>query len=169
MEDLPEIKEVLDKSKKPSTLLLYKYKWNNFLRFTTERNLSASLVSLQTLLLYLRHLFDLGLTLSTLKVYIAAIVSFQPRDSESSSLFSNSTLKAFLKGLVNIHPPVRTPIPQWSLTLVLQALMKPPFESMASCDVTFLSLKTLFLVAVMSARRASELAALKSDAPYLQF
>ena len=47
--------------------------------------------------------------------------------------------------------------------------MKHPFEPMALCDIKFLSLKTLFLVAVMSARRASELAALRSDPPYLQF
>nr|XP_020638367.1 uncharacterized protein LOC110073471 [Pogona vitticeps] len=169
VEDLPEIKEVLDKSKKKSTILLYKYKWNNFLCFATARNLQTSPVSLQALLLYLKHLFDLGLTLSTLKVYISAIVSFQPRDSESSRLFSHPTLKAFLKGLINIRPPTRPPVPQWSLTLVLQSLMKHPFEPMASCNAKFLSLKTLFLVVVTSARRASELAALRSDSPYLQF
>ena len=40
---------------------------------------------------------------------------------------------------------------------------------MASCDLKFLSFKTLFLVAIASARRASELAALRADPPYLQF
>ena len=40
---------------------------------------------------------------------------------------------------------------------------------MATCDLKLLSLKTLFLVAITSARRASELAALRADQPFLQF
>ena len=40
---------------------------------------------------------------------------------------------------------------------------------MASTPLKLLSLKTLFLVAIMSAWRANELAALWADAPYVQF
>ncbi|XP_078246058.1 uncharacterized protein LOC140704554 [Pogona vitticeps] len=169
LEDLPEIKEILDKSRKPSTKSLYKYKWDNFVRFALSKDLQTSPVSLRTLLIYLRHLFDLGLSVSTLKVYAAAIVVHQPSGSSSAQLFTHPTVKTFFKGLMNARPPVRAPIPQWSLTLVLNALMKHPFEPMSSCDLKFLSLKTLFLVAITSARRASELAALRSDSPYLQF
>ena len=99
--DYPSIQEVLDKSRKPSTNLLYKYKWSNFLKFAESKQLQPSPVSLSTLLQYLRFLFDSGLALSTLKVYISAIVSFQPRDSKSACLFSHPTLKSFLKGLAN--------------------------------------------------------------------
>ncbi|XP_078240665.1 uncharacterized protein LOC144586384 [Pogona vitticeps] len=169
LEDLPEIKEILDKSRKPSTKSLYKYKWDNFVRFASSKDLQTSPVSLRTLLIYLRHLFDLGLSVSTLKVYAAAIIAHQPFGSHSARLFTHPSFKTFLKGLMNARPPVRAPIPQWSLTLVLNALMKHPFEPMSSCDLKFLSLKTLFLVAITSARRASELAALRSDSPYLQF
>ena len=68
-----------------------------------------------------------------------------------------------------MRPPVRRPLPQWSLQVVLHSLVHPPFEPMATCDLKFLSLKTLFLVAITSACRASELAALRADPPYLQF
>ena len=68
-----------------------------------------------------------------------------------------------------MQPPIKPPLPQWSLQLVLHTLMRPPFEPMATCDVRLLSFKTLFLVAITSARRASELAALRSDQPFLQF
>uniref|UniRef100_A0ABM5GNR7 Core-binding (CB) domain-containing protein n=1 Tax=Pogona vitticeps TaxID=103695 RepID=A0ABM5GNR7_9SAUR len=169
LEDLPEIKEILDKSRKPSTKSLYKYKWDNFVRFASSKDLQTSPVSLRTLLVYLRHLFDLGLSVSTLKVYASAIVAHQPSGSRSAQLFTHPTVKTFFKGLINARPPVRPPIPQWSLTLVLNVLMKHPFEPMSSCGLKFLSLKTLFLVAITSARRASELAALRSDPPYLQF
>ena len=67
VEDIPSIKEVIDKARKPSTICLYQHKWQGFLQFTIERGLQPSPVSLSTLLLYLRHLFDLGLTKSTLK------------------------------------------------------------------------------------------------------
>uniref|UniRef100_A0ABM5G4K6 Uncharacterized protein n=1 Tax=Pogona vitticeps TaxID=103695 RepID=A0ABM5G4K6_9SAUR len=169
VEDIPSIMEVLDKARKPSTIRLYQHKWQGFLKFATERGLQASPVSLSTLLLYLRHLFDLGLSKSTLKIYTSAIVTFQPKGSQSSRWFSHPTVKAFFRGLTNMRPPVRRPLPQWSLQTVLHSLVRPPFEPMATCDLKFLSLKTLFLVAITSARRASELAALRADSPYLQF
>ena len=169
MEDIPEIKEVLDKSRKDSTSSLYAYKWKSFLKFTQSRGLPSCPVDLSTLLQFVRYLFDFKLSISTLKVYIAAIVSFQTRGSTASRLFSHPTVKAFLKGLVHLRPPVRPPVPQWSLHLVLQSLMRPPFEPLATCDLKLLSFKVLFLVAITSARRASELAALRADQPFLQF
>ncbi|XP_078241458.1 uncharacterized protein LOC144586699 [Pogona vitticeps] len=63
VEDIPS-KEVLGKARKPSTIRLYQHKWQGFLKFATERGLQSSPVSLSTLLLYLQHLFDLGLTKS---------------------------------------------------------------------------------------------------------
>ena len=128
VEDIPEIKEILDKSRKDSTSLLYGYKWKSFLKFTQARGLPSSPVDLSTLLQFLCYLFDFKLSISTLKVYIAAIVSFQPRGSPASRLFSHTTVKAFLKGLAHLRPPVKPPLPQWSLHLVLQSLMRPPLN-----------------------------------------
>ena len=84
VEDFPSLIEVIDKARKPATKLLYKYKWQSFLKFTEEHKLQPSPVALSTLLLYLRHLFDFGLSKSTLKVYTSAIIAFQPPNSESS-------------------------------------------------------------------------------------
>lgn len=47
--------------------------------------------------------------------------------------------------------------------------MGRPFEPMATCDIRLLSWKTAFLVAITSACRVSELAALRCVPPYLQF
>ena len=62
-----------------------------------------------------------------------------------------------------------SPPPQWCLSLVLHCLSRPPFESLANTSEYLLSLKMLFLVAITSARRASELAAFRIDPPFLQF
>ena len=169
VEDIPEVKEVLDRSKKPSTSTLYSYKWKSFLKFTESRGLLPVPASLSTTLQFLRYLFDLKLSVATLRVYLAAVVSFQPKDSPSSRLFSHPTVKAFFKGLNHLRPPLKPLVPQWSLNLVLNALMAPPFEPLATCSLKLLSLKVLFLVAITSARRASELAALRVDQPFLQF
>ena len=54
-------------------------------------------------------------------------------------------------------------------SLVFHILTRPPFQLLATTSFKLLSLKTLFLFAIMSARWARELAALRADAPYLQF
>jgi len=46
-------------------------------------------------------------------------------------------------------------IPQWNLALVLQAFLEEPFEPVDSCRLTFFTWKTVFLVALASARRIS--------------
>ncbi|KAJ7319818.1 hypothetical protein JRQ81_019329 [Phrynocephalus forsythii] len=108
-------------------------------------------------------------TLSMLKAYVAAIFSHQPLGSPAAALFHHAPLKDFFKGLRNIVPELKPPTPQWSLSLVLQQLMRPPFEPLAKALDQLLSYKTTFLVAVTSARRASELTTLRMDLPFLQF
>jgi len=50
--------------------------------------------------------------------------------------------------------------PKWDLSLVLHYLMKHPFEPMAHSDLKHLTLKTVFLLALATASRRSELHAL---------
>lgn len=161
--------QILLAAREPSTRVLYSCKWNTFKRFASQHNLPIIPTNLDTLLTFLRHLFQQGLSQSTLKVYIAAIVSHQPQHSEVSSLFRNVMLKAFLNGLHNLRPRVLPPLPQWSLQTVLHRLMQPPFEPMATTSEWLLTLKTAFLTDITSCRRVSELAALRVDPPYLKF
>lgn len=95
-----------------------------------------------------------------LRVYLAAIVAHQPAATDTSILFRHPMVKTLFKGLLNIHPPHHNPAPHWSLSVVLNQLTKPPFEPMATCSEKMFTLKTSFLVAITSARRALELAAL---------
>ena len=53
--------------------------------------------------------------------------------------------------------------PKWDLSVVLRALMKHPFEPMHQSDLKHLTLKTVFLVALATAQRRSELHALAFD------
>ncbi len=53
--------------------------------------------------------------------------------------------------------------PRWDLSLVLRALMESPFEPMSESSLKFLTFKTVFLVALATAQRRSEIHAMSFD------
>ncbi|XP_034257856.1 uncharacterized protein LOC117654965 [Pantherophis guttatus] len=76
------------------------------------------------------------------------------------SLARHKNIRRFLKGAVNLRPPVVHRFPTWDLVKVLQTLMEDPFEPLRDTPLRYLSFKVSFLVAITSARRISELASL---------
>lgn len=63
----------------------------------------------------------------------------------------------FLRGARRLCPPMVPRAPVWDLPLVLEALCRPPFEPLAQADLRWLSCKTAFLLAIVSAKRVGEL------------
>ena len=59
--------------------------------------------------------------------------------------------------------------PQCDHGIVLDALRKPPYEPLREATLKHLTLKTVFLLAMASAGRRSELQALVFDPQYTQF
>ena len=66
----------------------------------------------------------------------------------------------FLKGATARASPQVHRFPSWNLNIVLQTLTSAPFEPVRSIPLRMLALRTIFLVAITSARRVSELGAL---------
>ena len=60
-------------------------------------------------------------------------------------------------------------LPQWDLDIILEALSKPPYVPLREASLKHLTLKTVFLLAMASAGRCSELQALVFDTQYIQF
>ena len=60
-------------------------------------------------------------------------------------------------------------LPQWDLGIVLEALSKSPYEPLRETLLKHLTLKTVFLLAMASAGRHSELQVLIFDQKYIQF
>lgn len=117
---------------------------------------------------YLLSLSDAGLSHSSIRIHLSAI-SAHLNCIDGFSVFSHPDLKRFIKGLCHLFPPVKSPIPSWDLPLVLCKLLGHLFELLAICPMHRLAWKTFFLVAVTSACRVSELAALRHGPPYLPF
>ena len=74
-----------------------------------------------------------------------------------------STVQAWSRGIAVLNPRPRVIVPGWSLDLVLSALKRPPYFPLKECELKYLTMRTAFLMAVTSARRASELQAICCD------
>ncbi len=78
-------------------------------------------------------------------------------------------LKLVLKGIKGGKPPVRTTPVVWNLPRVLDYLKSEPFFHLKTLPEEKLLSKTLFLLAMASGKRASELAAFGAAPPYCVF
>ena len=67
------------------------------------------------------------------------------------------------------RPRITPVLPQWDLGVVLEALSKSPYEPLREASFKHLTLKTVFLLAMASAGRRSELDALRFDQNSIQF
>ena len=65
------------------------------------------------------------------------------------------------------RPRLTMVLPQWDLGIVLEALGKRPYEPLREASLKHLTLKTVFLLAMASAGRRSELQALVFDLQYI--
>ena len=75
----------------------------------------------------------------------------------------------YLRGALVRNPPKYQHIPTWDLPTVLLSLSNHPFEPIEGIDLKFLTLKTVFLVAIGSANRVHELKALDCRPAFCQF
>lgn len=99
--------------------------------------------------------------MSSIKVHLVAITI--------SQLFAHLTRMRSLKGLVNLFLQIRDPTLLWGLNLVLNCLMKQPFEPLVICFLLHLSMKAAFLVAITSAWRVGKIGALMAGPPFTVF
>ena len=107
-------------------------------------------------LIHLRH--DKGLSVSAVKGYSSvfnSVLALKGRDDASSREIT-MLLRSFSRSVdpVELHPPA------WEVALVLQRLTGAPYEPLRMCEERFLAQKTLFLLALASAKRIGELYAL---------
>lgn len=101
------------------------------------------------------------LTYNSLRMQVSAILTM------SNHIWAfNPLVTRFLKAAVTIWPSVKSYTPKSDLSLVLKALPIPHFELVTLCSQYYLTLQTLFLIAVASTRRVLELCALLVKEPY---
>ena len=69
----------------------------------------------------------------------------------------SADLNRLLSSFHRDRPKSARNIPKWNLSVVLNELVKKPFESMKDSDIKHLTLKTAFLLALVSGKQRSEI------------
>ena len=103
----------------------------------------------------------------TLEGYRTAIGTQHTGFEDGSTVSNNATLRRIIQGAFTLKPPVLKLVPSWSLTLVLRSLAEAPYEPMGDASLRSVTLKCAFLLALASARRCSQLAALSVHPDHL--
>ncbi len=163
-----EVVETILQSRAPSTRKLYALKWRLFTSWCGDRQLDPVNCPIGTVLEFLQARFSAGLTHSTLKVYVVAIAAYHA-PLGGQSVGKDPLVTRFLRGVMRLRPQVCSRVPPWDLTVVLDALCRPPFEPIEEISDRLLTLKTVFLLAISSLKRVGDLQALSVAPSYLDF
>ena len=146
-------------ARKPSSRAGYQSKWVVYRRWCTSEGHSISRPSLPKIadfLFWLRRSKKLSVSavMGYRSMLSAVFRSVLPEISTSAVL--HDLLRSF-----RVEAPIRsvTP-PAWNLLTVLEFLKSPIFEPLRQASLRDLTRKTLFLIALDSAKRVSELQAL---------
>ena len=108
-------------------------------------------------------LFDThGLSPQTVKGYRTCLGPVLNRTGKAKVVL-HKTISDMIASMELQRPRVMPALPQWDLGIVLEVLSKPPYEPLREASFKHLTLKTVFLLAMASAGRRSELHALRFD------
>ena len=145
-------------SRRLSTRLNYQARWGTYRKWCKDFHHKSSSPSIAKIADFLTYMFKTkGAALSTIKGYramLAAVFKF-PLPKISSSVLKDLVRSFEISAPRPIFPP-----PPWDLDKVLEFLSGPPFEPLARASFLDKTKKALFLLAMATAKRVSELQAL---------
>ena len=138
-----------------SSKSVYEAKWNGFCTSCEEHCFSPMHPTVPIIAEFFLFLFsEKKLLPQTIEGYRSALSMKLDADLE---LGSNKELKRLIQSFYKSRPKASRHIPSWDLNLVLYALTKAPFEPLSLAEPKFLTWKTVFLIALASGRRRSEI------------
>ena len=151
---------------KGSSRKVYNSRWKGYVEWCDSKSLNPTTAPVAEVLDFLQELADNGRKCDTVKGYLTVISQRHSRiatENGSVRLSELQPVRTWVKGLSVVNPRPRLIVPAWSLDIVLSALKRPPYHPLEGLDLKHLTLRTVFLLAVTSARRVSEIQALRLD------
>jgi hypothetical protein len=103
---------------------------------------------------------------NTIVSHISALSSCLPL-YDGIAIGNQPLITRWIRGHKAVNPPRKLLIPPWDLAIVLAALREFPYEPLEDADLKWLTMKTAFLVTLLSVRRVSEIQALCSAPPFV--
>ena len=139
-----------------STRSVYEAKWTDFTKWCISHQVDFRSPPLKSVADFLMHLFeDRKLQPSTIDGYRSAIAD--KLGSTMLDISKDNNLTRLLESFHRDRPKGRRGIPSWNLSLVLHQLTKAPFEPLKGASLKHLTFKTVFLLALGSGKRRSEI------------
>ena len=142
-----------------STRLNYQARWGTYRKWCRDFGHRSSSPSIAKIADFLTYMFKRkGAALATIKGYramLSAVFKFLLPEISTSPI-----LKDLIRSFEISAPRPLFPPPPWDLDKVLQYLSGPPFEPLARASFLDKTKKALFILAMATAKRVSELQAL---------
>ena len=152
-------RNLLSASWRSGTQKDYSGKFNQFNSWCRRKQIDTYSASLTDCAEFLTFLFDKGLQYRTIAGYHSMLSSvLQPVNN--IPVGQHPHIIRLLKGIFNLRPPTTKLLPEWDLPLVLKFFKKPPFEPLSLSTLKYLTWKCLFLIAITTFRRTSDIQAL---------
>ena len=140
-----------DSPQEPSTPLS-----GPFQRWCTDKQVDFRNPSIRDICNYFWYLFNnLNRCPSTIESYRTAIADTLGNTKQNIS--TNTEIARLIASFHRDKPKNSRPISKWNPSLVLQRLTQPPFEPQEEAGLKFLTWKTVFLLALASGKRHSEI------------
>ena len=139
-----------------STRSVYEAKWAVFVRWCETSQVDFRSPSVKQVADFVLHLFqEKNLQPSTINGYRSAIVD--KLGNASLNVSKDENLTRLLDNFHRDRPKGCRGVPSWNLSLVLHQLTKPPFEPLRKVSLKHLTFKAVFLLALGSGKRSSEI------------
>lgn len=155
-------RELLSASWRKGTQKDYCSKFKKFNSWCGSREIDPTSISLSQVAEFLTYLFHSGLQYRTIAGYRSMLSNILPL-IDNQPVGQHPSICRLIKGIFNSRPPVTKLLPEWDLHIVLRMLEKSPFEPIETIDLKELTFKTVFLIAVTTFRRCSDLQALRTE------
>ena len=106
--------------------------------------------------------------ISTIKGY-RSVISNTLKFKTGNRIGSNPVLSELIRSFELQRPVQRSLTPKWDLSWVLICLQKAPYEPLHKASKLHVALMTVFFLALVTAKRCSEIHALTMDSEHLRF
>ena len=139
-----------------STRSVYEAKWTIFKKWCVSNQVDFRSPRIKSVADFLMYLFeDKKLQPSTIDGYRSAIAD--KLGDTTVNISKDDNLTRLLESFHRDRPKGCRGIPSWNLSLVLHQLTKAPFEPLKEASLKHLTFKTVFLLALGSGKRRSEI------------
>lgn len=164
-----EVTAKMARPHKKSTQDLYEGKWNIYCSWCKERDLNpihSTNVEVADFLLHLHQ--DKKLMAVTIEGYRTAISNTLKAVNPDIQIGTDPYISSLMSNFERTRVKNKSRIPPWNLSIVLRKLSQSPYEPMKKADMKYITRKTVFLLALASGKRRSELHAMRKDIMYTE-